>query len=487
MDIFRTALLGELVKLGAAPRSVLTPQSSNVRGYSYDPASQALTVTYHSGGTYRYDGVPPTAARSLGRSKSVGKAVNRLIKTPGYSYEKVSNVIESFTKARRSIEKLAGVAKKQVTVNGLTMKIEYEPGDIRKGTSRDGKTWTRKMYASYGYVPGTKGKAADGDAIDVYVAPAPEDGPVYEIEQQKKDDGSYDESKFMIGWPSADAAKKAYLQHMPQWAFGSIKEVAANARGFATSLNGLAKAAGSAEYGVMGGLSAGGAMPASPKPTTPKSPQTAAAAPKMQPPPKPVAPTSVPPASTLGQPAVAPTPMKKTSMPAMGYRRSMNMQSYFLTGFTNELVKEGAHPLIKTVQRGGSMLGQKVKSMVGKVIKRGKKLRATTKGGNGLKGVLKMKKKASYEDENGEGGIVSDSSDAGDSADAGEILRAILEEAQARVGDGGGYTDETESNEPSYGSGKGLRGKPINKPVSKKPKPTSGKAKNPMIRAAPKY
>jgi hypothetical protein len=154
------------------------------------------------------------------------------------------------------------------------------------------------------------------------------------------------------------------------------------------------------------------------------------------------------------------------------------MHSQFLVGFTNELVKTGA-PSLKgmstKVKAGGTMLGQKVKSMTSKVMKRSKGIRATTKGGTGLKGVVsKLKKRASVqsvampklaEDD--------DSGDSGDdSGDAGDILRAIIEEAQARLEDQPGVDQMGATggaDDASYGTGTG-------KPTGAKPK-----AKRPPI------
>lgn len=152
--------------------------------------------------------------------------------TKNHWSKQASATIEYFTESRRWAMKLAGVAKKQATIFGLRVKIEHEPGDVRSGTSKDGKTWERKMYASYGYVPGTKGKGDDGDAIDVYVADDPQDGPVFEIDQEKKD-GGHDEMKYMVGYPDMESAKADYMRHMPEWAFGSIKQVAESAKDFA--------------------------------------------------------------------------------------------------------------------------------------------------------------------------------------------------------------------------------------------------------------
>jgi len=358
MTPFVAGFADELVKVAASPaRSVLTPHSSNVRGFRYDPATKEMFVTFKGGGTYRYADVPPAAARSIRRSKSVGKAVNKHLKGGGYAYEKVGmpataiakivrrtleknpdrvarfigktkfpaakrialdearafmsgtpqfagkragNVLkpvsgeftarfgagegiktaalpirewgrdivrdivarvlqyreegfrarqpqqrhrkhasapagaESIEASFRSMRKSAGVAKKQVTWQGLRMKIEHEPGDIRSGKSKDGKTWERTMFDSYGYIPGTKGKAADGDAIDVYFAKDPIDGPVFKVRQLKKDTGAYDEDKFMVGFGSMEDAKKAYLRHMPTWALGDISSVGKTFEDFKT-------------------------------------------------------------------------------------------------------------------------------------------------------------------------------------------------------------------------------------------------------------
>ena len=42
----------------AAPRQFDAPSSSTIRGAAYDPDTQHLTVTFVSGATYEYDGVP---------------------------------------------------------------------------------------------------------------------------------------------------------------------------------------------------------------------------------------------------------------------------------------------------------------------------------------------------------------------------------------------------------------------------------------------
>jgi hypothetical protein len=481
---FRHALALELAKTAAYPASRLTPESSNVSGYRYDAAAQQLEVTFKSGGTYRYKEVPPQVAKALGRNKSAGKTINRLVKGGGYAYEKIGNplalgpavaallaavkgssffphstaaaragylkdrlrdgvvdagrevgnlvfgkkrraakllaagetaakdiekvgaalrprdkrwpelateithalrerarrwpdlhdtriesiakrgnnlpavagefktkfgggrglpkeaagVVASFARDRRSLIKRAGVAKKQITWDGLRMKIEVEPGDTRTGKSKDGTTWSRKMFASYGYIPGTSGMGDDGEAIDVYFAADPvENSPVFQVDQLKMDTGEHDENKYMIGWPSLEEAKKAYLQHMPAKAFGSIKQVTDHARDFAGKINmaPMKKTAGAAiEYNnnfpsVVSPSTLGGG------PTPGKH-----ASPPVNPPPKP-APANVSPpnAGTLGTPMVA----------SAGALKHASMRS-----FVDELTKTASSPLRSAIKQAGA-------------------------------------------------------------------------------------------------------------------------------------
>jgi len=120
----------------------------------------------------------------------------------------------------QEMAKAAGPVKRQMTVDGLRMKLEYEKGDVRfKGAPHE-----RIMKDHYGHIPGTSGMAEDGEAIDVYMNPVPTPplGPVYRVKQLKKNTGELDESKYMVGYDSASQAKKAFLRNMPGWAFGSM-------------------------------------------------------------------------------------------------------------------------------------------------------------------------------------------------------------------------------------------------------------------------
>ena len=97
------------------------------------------------------------------------------------------------------------------------MIIEYPTGSIREG-----KTWKTKMKCNYGRVPKTV--STDRCNIDVYIRDNPGNGKIYCI-LQIKENGQFDEEKFMIGFSSKEEAKKMYLEHIPEKLFGGIAEI----------------------------------------------------------------------------------------------------------------------------------------------------------------------------------------------------------------------------------------------------------------------
>ncbi|MBP33232.1 PLxRFG domain-containing protein [Methylobacterium sp.] len=91
---------------------------------------------------------------------------------------------------------------------GFDVSVENAKGSTRSGTDADGREWSVKMPADYGYLRGTKG--VDGDHVDVYLGPkAGEDGPVYVVNQNNLD-GSFDEHKAMVGFRSLEEATRTY-------------------------------------------------------------------------------------------------------------------------------------------------------------------------------------------------------------------------------------------------------------------------------------
>lgn len=123
-------------------------------------------------------------------------------------------------------DKSAGRAKRQKTVRSppdshrIVVKIELDPGDIRRGVNKEtGESWEKQMFCCYGHIPRTLGD--DGETVDVYLKEQGFFAQVFVVHQVKKD-GTHDEDKCMIGFSNPDEAKRMYLKHVPEWCFGSM-------------------------------------------------------------------------------------------------------------------------------------------------------------------------------------------------------------------------------------------------------------------------
>lgn len=110
-----------------------------------------------------------------------------------------------------------------ISIKGFDITIENPKGSYRKGKDRNGKEWKTLMHCDYGYFTKTLGK--DGDAIDVFIGPNPENGKIYPIDQFVH--GEFDETKVMFGFDSEEEAKKTYLSNYSKdWkGFKYISEV----------------------------------------------------------------------------------------------------------------------------------------------------------------------------------------------------------------------------------------------------------------------
>ncbi len=64
------------------------PNSSNLASYLYDTETQALTITFRSGGRYSYAGVPRDLLQGMIEADSAGKFFASNIRS-AYSYTKL--------------------------------------------------------------------------------------------------------------------------------------------------------------------------------------------------------------------------------------------------------------------------------------------------------------------------------------------------------------------------------------------------------------
>jgi hypothetical protein len=109
-------------------------------------------------------------------------------------------------------------ANAKAKVHGLPLTIEVKKNNYRVLHDDKGNVVYRKlMLHDYGFIDKTKGR--DGDEVDVFVGPIGDKAKeVFVIHM--KDMGPVknereDEDKCFIGFPSADAAKAAFLAHYP--------------------------------------------------------------------------------------------------------------------------------------------------------------------------------------------------------------------------------------------------------------------------------
>jgi len=102
---------------------------------------------------------------------------------------------------------------------GIPITIDRPKGYVQSGRNEKGEPWERTYKVDYGYIPRTKG--GDGEGLDVFLGPDPDADTVYWI-AQKKSDGSFDEYKAMLGFNSPEAARKTYVDHVPERFFGTM-------------------------------------------------------------------------------------------------------------------------------------------------------------------------------------------------------------------------------------------------------------------------
>lgn len=99
-----------------------------------------------------------------------------------------------------------------VSIKGMKISIENPKGSIRKFKNKDGNEGQIEMANHYGYFTNTTGNGKDGDAVDVFIGPHPDNFErVYVVDQ--KIDGEFDESKVMIGFYTKEEAKEAYMSN----------------------------------------------------------------------------------------------------------------------------------------------------------------------------------------------------------------------------------------------------------------------------------
>lgn len=106
-------------------------------------------------------------------------------------------------------QKEAGNYKMTHTVfQGLPISIETKRNQTRSGVGADGKPWSVRMPADYGYIKRTEG--ADGDHVDCYLGPIKDAKMAFIVDQIDMKTGAFDEHKLMLGFRNRGHAEQTY-------------------------------------------------------------------------------------------------------------------------------------------------------------------------------------------------------------------------------------------------------------------------------------
>jgi hypothetical protein len=128
-----------------------------------------------------------------------------------------ARAVVALQKAETAVRESRRITKrkawKSVKYKGLPLRIDRPRGFVQRGQTDTGKEWSRTYKYDYGFIANTEG--GDGDGLDVFVGPHPDQPLVHWIVQIKAD-GSFDEYKCMLGFSTKKAAVQAYLQHVPK-------------------------------------------------------------------------------------------------------------------------------------------------------------------------------------------------------------------------------------------------------------------------------
>jgi len=144
--------------------------------------------------------------------KQIDRAKSLLRKAWGtYALQPVILTATGATLGNWAKSKYAKVYEKR-EFQGIPIKIDRPKGFVLKGKDKEGKEWSTTYRYDYGYIPKTDG--GDGEGLDVFIGPDENAKEMYWA-MKPKEDGSFDEYKTFLGFPSEAAALKAYKEHIP--------------------------------------------------------------------------------------------------------------------------------------------------------------------------------------------------------------------------------------------------------------------------------
>lgn len=194
---------------------IWTSQPTNPQSFATQPTEQEYIVS-HPNGVMQLSKTHTEISAATSLSQML-QAVNAL-RAAGWkaTVDGTHIVLEEphpdinwlHTQRKKKVQAKAHKLDGKTVFQGLPISIENKVGSTRSGTKPDGSSWSVVMPFDYGYIRGTVGE--DGDHVDCFIGPVADAKFAYVIHQTKQDSDKYDEDKVMLGFKSAEAAKKAY-------------------------------------------------------------------------------------------------------------------------------------------------------------------------------------------------------------------------------------------------------------------------------------
>lgn len=182
---------------------------------SQEGGSREASAEAETGALHNSTGEGRQEVSGLASGEGTADRTSHLSQVSSFGERLKSAISETETEPTEAQKKAGNYKKGHLSFGGYDYTVETPKGVTRSGKDEQGKPWSVTMHDTYGYILGKIG--VDGDHIDMFINDAADldtfDGNVYVVDQVNPETGEFDEHKVMYGYPSEEAATKAYLSN----------------------------------------------------------------------------------------------------------------------------------------------------------------------------------------------------------------------------------------------------------------------------------
>lgn len=180
---------------------------------SQEGGSREASAETETGALHNSTGEGRQEVSGLASGEGSADRTSHLSQVSSFGERLKSAIAETETEPTEAQKKAGNYKKGHLSFGGYDYTVETPKGVTRSGKDEQGKPWSVTMHDTYGYILGKIG--VDGDHIDMFINDAADldtfDGNVYVVDQVNPETGEFDEHKVIYGYPSEEAATKAYL------------------------------------------------------------------------------------------------------------------------------------------------------------------------------------------------------------------------------------------------------------------------------------